>query len=181
MMDSELTQSQVKQAQQAYKSGKFDEAAVLFQQAAKAYADAGDTLKAAEMSNNRSVALLQCGNGQAALEAAEGTDQVFARSADIHRQALALGNQAAALEALNRLDESLARYRQSSELLKQAGDQENRAAVLKSISALQIRTGHQLEALASMDAALENQKKLSLQERLLKKLLDVPMRMMRRG
>jgi len=50
---------------------------------------------------------------------------------------------------------------------------------LKSISALQIRTGHQLEALASMDAALSNQKKLSMQERFLKKLLDVPMRMLK--
>jgi hypothetical protein len=97
----------------------------------------------------------------------------------VRRQALAIGNQAAALEGLKRLDEALERYRLSASLLKQVGDEENRSVVLKSISSLQIRTGHQLEALATMDAALSNQKKLSLQERFLKKLLNVPMRMLK--
>jgi hypothetical protein len=45
---------------------------------------------------------------------------------------------------------------------------------------LQIRTGKQLQALASMDAALDNQKHLTLRERLLQKLLRLPMDMIRR-
>jgi hypothetical protein len=94
---------------------------------------------------------------------------------------LALGNQAAALEALNRLDDALARYWQCSNLLKQIGDEETRAPVLKNISTLQIRTGHQFEALATMEAALNNQKKLSPVERFLKKLLNIPMKMLRRS
>jgi tetratricopeptide (TPR) repeat protein len=170
-----------KRAEDAYKAGRFPEAAGLFEQAARKYTEDGNTLRAAEMANNRSVALLQAGDGKGALEAAECTDQVFAQAGDIRRQALAIGNQAAALEALNRLDEALAHYRQCANLLKQVGDDEDRAPVLKSISTLQIRTGHQFEALASMEAALDSQKKLSLQERFLKKLLNVPMRMMRRG
>lgn len=168
-------------AEKSFQSGKFAEAADLFQQAYQLCTQSGDALKAAEMANNRSVALLQAGNAAAALEAAQGTETVFAQAGDIKRQGLALGNQAAALEGLNRLEEALARYIQCNTLLKQAGDEENRAAVLKSISALQIRTGHQFEALASMDAALENQKKLSLKERFLKKLLDIPMNMLRKG
>jgi len=170
----------VKQAEQAYRAGKYADAASLFEQAALAFSQSGDELKAAEMANNRSVALLQSGNGQGALDAATGTEQVFAQAGDLQRQALALGNQAAALEALNRLEDALARYRQSSELLKQIGDTENRAAVLKSISTLQIRTGHQVEALAAMEVALDNTKKLSLRERMLKKLIAIPMRMLRR-
>jgi hypothetical protein len=55
-----------------------------------------------------------------------------------------------------------------------------RAVVLKSISSLQIRTGQQFQALASMDSALENQKYLTLREKLLQKLLRVPMNMLRR-
>ncbi len=171
----------VKRAEQAYKSGRFRESADLFQQAARLYDEGGDPLKSAEMANNRSVALLQAGDAQAALDAAAGTDQVFAQAGDTQRQALALGNQAAALEAANRLDEALARYWESSNLLKQIGDEENRVPILKSLSALQIRTGHQFEALASMETALSHQKKLSFQERFLKKLLDVPMRMLRRS
>jgi tetratricopeptide (TPR) repeat protein len=169
----------LKQAQETYLSGRYPEAAGLFEQAARQYTQEGDGVNAAEMANNRSVALLQAGDAQGALQAAESTDQIFAEVGDVRRQALAIGNQAAALEGLKRLDEALERYRLSASLLKQVGDEENRSVVLKSISSLQIRTGHQLEALATMDAALSNQKKLSLQERFLKKLLNVPMRMLK--
>lgn len=179
-MSQESIQTIATKAEKAFRSGNFSAAADLFEQAVHAASQSGDPLKTAEMANNRSVALLLAGDSRGALESAEGTDAVFAHAGDIRRQALSLGNQAAALEALNRLDEALTRYKQCSDLLKQVGDTENRAPVLKSISALQIRTGHQLEALASMDAALEGQQKLSVQERFLKKLLDVPMRMLKR-
>jgi tetratricopeptide (TPR) repeat protein len=169
----------IRRAKETYQAGRYPEAAGLFEQAARQYSLGGDELNAAEMANNRSVALLQAGDAQGALDAVEGTDQVFAQAGDVRRQALAIGNQATALEVLKRLDDALERYRQSAALLKQIGDEENRAVVLKSISALQVRTGHQLEALASMDAALSVQKKLTLQERFLKKLLDVPMRMLK--
>jgi tetratricopeptide (TPR) repeat protein len=179
-MKQDSLSSLLRRAQETYQAGRFPEAAGLFEQASRQYSQGGDELNSAEMANNRSVALLQSGDAQGALAAAEGTDRVFALAGDARRQALALGNQAAALEALKRLDEALERYWQSSNLLKQVGDEDSRAVVLKSISALQIRTGHQLEALASMDAALGGQKKLSIKERFLKKLLDVPMRMLKR-
>jgi tetratricopeptide (TPR) repeat protein len=180
-MAAETTTQISAQAEKAYQAGRHSEAAALYQQATAQYAAQGDRLKAAEMANNHSVALLQAGQAQAALEASSGTDAVFAQTGETRKQGLALGNQAAALEALNRLDEALERYRQCSDLLKQAGDSDSRAYVLKSISALQIRTGHQLEGLASMEAALENKKKLSLQERILKKIIQVPFRMLKRG
>ena len=179
-MTPDSTQSIIVQAEKAYHEGNFTSAAGLFFQAGLALEQAGDPLKAAEMANNRSVALLQAGNGQGALEAVEGVDQVFSQAGDMRRLALTLGNQAAALEAVNRLDEALAHYRQCNDLLKQVGDNENRATVLKSISTLQIKMGHHLEAVASMDAALGEQKSRSLQERFLKKLLNVPMRMLKK-
>lgn len=165
--------------EKAYKAGQYLQAAEHYAEAERQFAATGDPLKAAEMANNRSVALLQAGRPEDALTAAHGTDAVFAQGSDTFRQALAIGNQAAALEALNRTDEALKQYWECSNLLKQIGEKEYRATVLKSISALQIRTGKQFEALASMDAALENQKKLSIMERFLKKLLDIPMRMLR--
>jgi tetratricopeptide (TPR) repeat protein len=168
-------------AEKAYRSGKYSEAAGLFRQAAEGFTVGRNGLKAAEMNNNRSVSLLQAGDAQGALEAAQGTESVFAGAGDTYRQALALGNQAAALDALNQPDAALERYWQCSDLLKSIGEKEYRASVLKSISALQIRAGKQFEALATMDAALDNQKRLSVQERFLKKLLDIPMRMLRRG
>lgn len=169
------------QAEKAFRAGNFSEAADLYKQAAEVNMAHEDAPQAAENMNNRSVALLQAGDAAGALQAAQGTEQVFAQAGDLRRQGLALGNQAAALDALGRLDEALERYRQSSDLLKQVGDKESRAVVLKSISVLQIRTGKHLEAVATMDAALDNQPKPSFKERLLKKLLDIPFKIMGRG
>ncbi len=102
----------MKRAEEAYNAGRYPEAAGLFEQASRQYSEGGDAVKAAEMANNRSVALLQAGDAQGALEAAQGTEQVFAQAGDARRRALAIGNQAAALEALNRLNEALARYQE---------------------------------------------------------------------
>ena len=162
------------QGQSVYKAGDYEQAAEIFGKAAESYAARDDALNAAEMNNNRSVALLQAGDAAAALQAAEGTDATFAAGGDPHRQAMALGNQAAALESLGRLKESLERYQASSDLLKQLDDREMRSYVLKRISSLQMRLGHQLESLAAMDVALDSQPHLSLREKILKKLLGIP-------
>jgi tetratricopeptide (TPR) repeat protein len=168
------------EGKRAYQAGKYPEAAAAFTQASRALAAENLPQEAAEASNNASVAYLKAGDAAKALKAAEGTDLVFASVSDLRRQGMAVANQAAALDDLGRLDEALERYTQSSALLKQCGEKDLRSVVLKSISALQIRTGKQLQALASMDAALENQKRLSLRESLLQKLLRLPLDMLRR-
>jgi tetratricopeptide (TPR) repeat protein len=178
MSETLLPQDLLAEGQKAYKKGQFASAAQSFTQAARGFAAAGNKLDAAEASNNASVAFLQAEDANAALQATLGTDQVFLEAKDTRRQGIAVANQAAALEGLNRLDEALDAYNRSADLLKQAGESEMRAVVLKSISTLQIRTGKQLQALASMDAALETQKKLSLKERFLKKLLRMPLDML---
>ena len=168
----------VQKAKTAYKQKKYSEAADLFEEAAKLYKDLGDFLNEAEMLNNCSVSLLLGGDALEALQAAQGTDQIFAKAADVKRQAMALGNQAAALDALGKLDEALELYQEASELLKDRGEDDLRSYLLQQISTLQIRTGSQLQSLASMQAALESRKKLSMKERMLKKLLKKPMDML---
>ena len=180
-MSETLTPQQlITEGQAAYKSKQYAEAAAAFEQAARAYQAGGDMLNAAEAANNSSVAYLQAGDAANALRQAEGTPAVFAAAGDTRRQGMALANQAAALEALHRLQEALDYYQQASEVLKQADENELRALVLENISSLQLRTGNQLQALASMDSALDQKGKLSIRERLLKKLLRVPFDMMNR-
>ncbi len=166
-----------KNGQQLYRSGKYLEAAEQFEKAAKAYAESGEIILSAEMANNQSVALLQAGDAQGALKACEGTEKIFHQAGDVEREGIAIANYAAALEGLNRLEEALEHYQRAAALFKQIQNSEMRAVVLKAISSLQIRTNRQLEALVSMDAALEEQKKLTLKERILKKLLDLPFKM----
>ena len=180
-MTSSSIQSIARQAETAFQSRQYERAAQLFDEAACSFTAAGDVLSAAEMNSNRSVALLQAGDPREALQAAQGLERVFALAGDTRKQALALGNEAAALDALNQHKVALEKYQQCAELLKQVGDHESRALVLKSISQIQLRTGHHLEALASMDAAIDNRKRPSLTERALKKLIKIPFDMLRRG
>jgi len=149
-----------------------------FQAAEQAYVAAGDPLMAAEMTNNCSVALLKAGDAQAALDVLNGIADRFATSGDLRRQGMTLGNQGAALEALGRLDEALAVYEESAELLKVAGEFDLRSHVQQSISMIQFRTGKQLQALASMQAGMDAIPKPSPRQRFLRKLLHIPMKMM---
>ncbi len=164
----------------AYQRGDYVSAGKAYQAAAQGYREVGEHLTSAEMLNNASVAFLQAGEAETALQLVEGTDSQFAAANDPRRQGIALGNRGAALEALGRLSEAAEAYRQSAALLKQAGEIEFYGRVMQSLSALQLRTGRQLEALATMNAALEGIPKPSLKQRLLKRLLQTPYKLLGR-
>jgi tetratricopeptide (TPR) repeat protein len=166
------------EGQTAYKRGDYLAAANTFEAASASYKSAGDHLSAAEMANNRSVALLQAGDAQLSLDAVLGTDEIFAEAGDVRRQAMALGNQAAALEALRRLDEAIDAYERSAELLSQIEDRETRVSVMQALSALQLRRGRQLEALATMQAGLNGVKHPTPKQRMLRRLLQLPLKFM---
>lgn len=168
-----------KEAKQAYQRGDYESAARTFLAAAQSYTTSQHPLDAAEMANNASVAYLQAGDSQAAFKAVEGTAEIFAADGDVRRQAMALGNLGAALEALKRYKEAEDSYQQSADLLKQVGEDQLRLNVMESLSRLQARTGRQLEALASMQAGLEDVHQPSPKQRILKKLLEVPFKFMK--
>ena len=90
---------------------------------------------------------------------------------------MAIGNQAAALEALGRLEEAAANYERSAELLKGIGEDQLRATVMQSLSTLQLKMGRQLEALATMSAGLGGLKHPSPKQRIVKKLLQAPFKL----
>ena len=155
MNDTLSLQELSEEGKAAYARGDFLESAQAYQATAQGYQAAGDALTAAEMMNNSSVAYLRLGDGEAALKSVEGTPEVFAAAQDMRRQGIALGNLGAALEAVKRSDEAAGAYQRSAELLGQVGEDDMRAQVLKSLSALQLRIGDQMEAVATMQASLE--------------------------
>ncbi|MCE5206886.1 MAG: hypothetical protein LLG42_01085 [Chloroflexi bacterium] len=169
----------IQEAKKAYENKEYRQAAELFQNVAEQQIFLGDPLMEAEMKNNCSVAWLQAGEPQKSLDVVLGTDQVFAEANDPRRQAMALGNQAAALEALGSLSEAMDKYQTAADIFKDIHEEDLRAYVLKNLSALQLRTGDQLQAIASMHTALENKKKLGLKEKFLKKFLRIPFKMLR--
>jgi tetratricopeptide (TPR) repeat protein len=161
------------QAKEAYANGDFVLAAQFYSDARKVLDAQGDNLLAAEMGNNQSVALLKAGKPKEALQATLGTDLVFEKAGDLHRQAISLGNQASALEALKKFKEAIAHFQKSADIFNEIGDKDSYYYVLKNISTIQLRMGNQLEAISSMNAALYPQKKLTFIEQILKKMIGI--------
>ncbi len=155
------------QGKRAFQNKKFNEAADLFRQAAEAYNLDSAGLMVAEMKNNISVALLQAGKPQESLDAAVGTDGIFEGARDIKRQAMALGNQAAALAALRRYDEAIEKYELSAELFKQVDEGDLRSMVMKSAAAIKLRTGRITESAYKMMGSLDAKQTPGFFERIL--------------
>jgi tetratricopeptide (TPR) repeat protein len=160
----------------AFESARYELAAELFRSAAQGYAALRDAVNAAEQQNNLSVTLLKLGRSQEALDAALGTDEVFAAVHDVRRQGMALNNQAAAFENLGRRDAALSAYERSAPLLGEAGEKEMRAVVLKAAAGLQLRRGKLADSGLRMIGVLEAREHPSFFERLLKYLLRLVQR-----
>ena len=160
----------------SFQAGRFESAVGSFRSAAQGYAELGDHVNEAEQRNNLSVTLLKTGHAQEALEAATGTDDVFAGAGDIRRRGMAFNNQAAALECLGRWDEALAAYERSAQLLAEAREGELRSLALKAAAAMQLRRGKIAESGIRMIGVLEARDRPSIFERILKFLLRVPPR-----
>jgi tetratricopeptide (TPR) repeat protein len=158
---------------EAYQAGDFLAAADYFLEAETIYRNEDNMLQAAEMANNRSVALLQAGKAESALEACKNTHQVFAAAGDSLREGFALGNQAAALKEMGQKEASLRLYRQSAEKLTMAGDKDNLVIVQKTIAALELESGHKINAMSSMLDALRTKEKLTFREKVLRKLYSI--------
>ncbi len=178
-MSETISQKQLlSEAKAAYNKGKYLEAGRAFEAAATSFQAEGDALSAAEMLNNASVSYLQAGETELAIQTVAGTDDIFASAGDIKRQGIALGNLGAALEAEGRNDEAIVSYEKSAELLKKAGEGEFRANVMQSLSQLQLKTGRQFEALATMESGLDGLERPSAKQRFLKRLLKLPYKYM---
>jgi tetratricopeptide (TPR) repeat protein len=159
------------QGKRAFQEKKFKEAAALFQQAAQGFSLVQDSLQAAEMQNNRSVALLQAGKAQEALDAVGNTDEIFAGAGEIKRQAMALGNQAAALDALHRYDEAIKKYEHAADLFADVKDGDMRALALKSAAAIKLKTGQFTDSAFKMMGSLDAKDKPSIFERIMRFIL----------
>src|SRR5574340_1532872 len=131
------TEELKRSAKAAFGGENFSEAARIFRQIVDAIDPDQQPVAHAEARNNLSVALLKCGQPQAALDQAAGTESIFAERGLTDEQAMALGNTGAALVDLQRLDEALEYYQRSAALFKETDNSEMRSYVLQEISVLQ--------------------------------------------
>ncbi len=159
------------QAKRIYKAGDYPAAVQAFAEAASAYTEAGEASMSAEMKNNQSVALLRDKQAQAALEATQGTDAVFAEAGDTRRQGMALANQASALEALKHFKEAIDIYARAGDALEKAGEVDLRLEVMQLLSALYLRRFKLYDAIIALQSGLAVVKNPTPKQRFMKKLL----------
>lgn len=157
----------------AFSKKNYEQAAEYFEQAAQGFTEGRAGLLAAEMKNNLSVALLQAGKAQEALEAAQGTDVIFEGAKDTQKQAMALSNLGAAFEALNQYDEALTAYEKASSLFGSIDEHEMRSMVIKSAAAVKLKTGKITDAAYKMIGAVETTEKPTFFQRIAKFLLRI--------
>ncbi len=170
-MNPEEIETIRQQAVKDYNKRKFDAALDGFNTCLVFYENAGDELLAAEMRNNISVTLLGRKEAREAYDIVKGTDEIFASHGDRRRQAMAMANTAAALEALGQKEEALALYEQTLDIFKEIGEKSMRANILRRISDLQIKTKRGYQAIASMEAALDQGEKHSVKDSVFKTAL----------
>lgn len=147
-----------------FTAGRYAEAAEAFRQASRLFTLGRSGLLAAEMDNNLSVALLKNKQPREALEAARGTELVFA--GDKARQAMALGNQGAALEDLKKYAEAIALYEQAGKLFSEAGQSDMQSLVYKSIATIRLKQGDFSSAGIEMLSSASVSKKPTLLQRI---------------
>jgi len=166
------------EGKQLFASGKFQQASVVFSRAADGYLEQGEDLLAAEMRNNQCVSLLQAKQAQKALVAVQGTAIIFEKAGDQLKYAMALANEATALQELRRYPDAIDKFTQSADLFDQLKETEMVLQVKQSISAMQLRSRNLFGALFSMQEGLEGVNKPTLRQKILLKLLKIPQNLM---
>ena len=161
------------QGKKEYEQGAYLAAADLFARAAGAYASARDELNAAEMKNNQSVALLQAGKSKEALQATEGTEEIFQKSGDIRRQGIAVSNRAAALEGMRKWKEALAEYDRAASLFEQVGEGDMHSVVRKAAANINLKRGRIVDSQMDVYDSLRLVEKPTLTQRFMKFLMRI--------
>jgi len=164
------------QGKKEYEQENYLAAADRFGQAAQAYLMMQDDLNAAEMKNNQSVALLQAGRAKEALQATEGTEEIFRNANDIKRQGIAVSNRAAALEGIKSWKEALAEYDRAASLFEQIGEGDMHSMVRKSAANLNLKRGRVTDSQMDVFDSLRLVEKPTLLQRIMKFLVRMGFR-----
>lgn len=175
-MDHTTIVALVDKGKKEYAQGNYLAAADVFSQAAQAYSSLQDELNAAEMKNNQSVALLQAGKAKDALQAVEGTEDIFQKAGDIKRQGIAVSNRAAALEGLKQWNEALQEYDRAASLFEQVGEGDMHSMVRKTAANLHLKRGNVTDSQMDVFDSLRLVEKPSLAQRIMKFFIRIGFR-----
>lgn len=162
---NEEIQKLVESAKGDFQKNNFQLAVEKFSQSLEKLKDSGSLVEIAELQNNLGVALLRSSKPQDALDEVLGTDLIFAEAGDLQKQGIALANIASAYEALKDYENAALAYEKAIACFKESGDMKLRSITLRSLSDLQLKSGKEYVALATLQASYDNKPDASIKDR----------------
>ena len=157
-----------------YREERFEEAAVKFADAQAAFAAGGRPKDAAEQANNRGQSWRQAARWEEALAAFEEARAMFKPLGDVTGEAQVVGNLGALADAQGKLDQASAYYMEAIQMLESVGEHDLAQATYTSLSRLKLKQGNWLGAIGAFESGLTQLEKPSLTHRVVRRLLDMP-------
>lgn len=164
-----------------YQTGAYPEAIEAFARAKAVYEETGDQESAAEMVNNQGVAYRMLREWNKAEVAFTEAQDLFACLGDKGRRAQATANLGMLAEAQGQVSQAVACFEEAAAAFRTQGDRVRESDTRRALSAAYLKQRRWLNALAAYSAALDCQPRLSLGQRFLRWLFQLPLRMLGGG
>jgi tetratricopeptide (TPR) repeat protein len=156
-----------------YNKQDYEAAARLFRQAVEAYESEGEESLVAEMQTNIGLVHRALGEYQQALDIMQVALHTFQEHDDQLRAAQVIGNMGGVYSELNDKEQSYNCYRQAADTFLELDEMQLYGETLVALAKLQFRDGKFLVGAATYEVGLEFLDKLSVNQRILKRLIGL--------
>jgi len=164
-----------------YRAGQLDEAQRAFESAWNAAQRANDKRSAAEAANDLGVTFQKLKQRDKAKQQFETALALFGEVGDAQRRAQTLGNLGTLLGDMRKFKEAESRLEQAAELFHHAGDVQNESLTLRWLSRVHMQHGDVFGAIFAYERALARLEPLPFAQKLLRRFLQIPLRLIARG
>lgn len=164
-----------------YRAGRYQTALQTFEALRAQAESAHDALSLAEATNDLGVTYQALKQNDSAKKNLESAMAQFAALNDDVKRAQAMGNLGTLLAEMGKYRESEIRLEQAAEIFHKAGDAQNEALTLKWLSRTHLKHWDFLGAIFAYDRALARLEPLPVDQQMLRRILQIPLRIMMRN
>ena len=164
-----------------FRAGQLDAAQLAFESAWAEAQRANDKRRSAEAANDLGVTFQKLKQRDRAKRQFETAIALFAELRDDPRRAQALGNLGTLLGDMRKFREAEVRLEQAATVFHQTGDLRSESLTLKWLSRVHLQHGDVFGALLAYERALARLEPLPVGQRLLRRFLQIPLRMISHG
>jgi tetratricopeptide (TPR) repeat protein len=172
-------QARVEEGRLFYRQGKFGEALSSLYVAYERYSEDGDQSRTAEVANDMGVVCTVLQHWDEAGKWLNEAHDWFTKISDYSGEAQALGNLGSMFRARGDLKQAAANFQLAADRFHLVGDDQRRAATLRALTIVRLSQFRFFQALAAYDAALACESDPTFFQRLLRRIISAPLRMIR--